>query len=122
MAGILAGDGSASDGAYRGVAPAARLVVFGSPAPQGHLSDLPIAVVDRLAAARDAGASVVNNSWGTRSGRSEYTADSYAVDEFLWHHPEMVVVFSAGNEAAEAGAIWSRATAGRSPRPAPPRT
>ena len=93
VAGILAGDGSASDGAYLDVARGARLVVLGSPAPQGYLSDLPTAVVDRLAAARDAGASVVNNSWGTRSGRSEYTVDSYAVDEFLWNHPEMVVVF-----------------------------
>lgn len=50
------------------------------------------------------GARVANNSWGPLwregdrvIGQVEYNAEATAIDGFMWHHPDHVVVFAAGN-------------------------
>jgi serine protease AprX len=106
VAGIALGSGSAAGGTYRGIAPAAQLAALGSADPQGRLRGLPTTIRDRLEEAVSAGAHTVNNSWGTRKAPSEYTADSWAVDEFVREHPDVVLVFSAGNEASDAGGMF----------------
>ncbi|MFQ6106426.1 MAG: S8 family serine peptidase [Thermoplasmata archaeon] len=45
--------------------------------------------------AYDAGARVHSNSWG--SSTSVYTFEAQMVDEFMWNHPDMLIVFSNGN-------------------------
>lgn len=47
-----------------------------------------------------------SNSWGDRGGG--YTSHSWESDQFMWQHPEFLLLFSAGNSG---GAIGSPATA-----------
>ena len=47
------------------------------------------------------GSRVHSNSWGSPAA-GEYTSDSQAVDQFVWNHPDMVILFSAGNEGIDA--------------------
>lgn len=49
------------------------------------------------------GARIHTNSWGApRAGI--YTVDSREVDEFMWNHRDMLILFSAGNEGQDADA------------------
>jgi serine protease AprX len=47
-----------------------------------------------------AGARIHTNSWG-RSDEGAYTETSRAVDEFMWRHRDMLILFSAGNEGVD---------------------
>lgn len=104
VAGSILGDGTASGGLIKGTAPAARLFFQSLLDAQGELGGLPADVGDLLDEAYQAGARVHNNSWGAAT-RSHYTIDSNDVDEFVWTHPDMLVVISAGNEGQAATAL-----------------
>lgn len=101
VAGVIAGDGSASNGTWRGVAPGAALLPLHAADESGALAGLPLSVGQWMAAAYDAGARIMNNSWGVDRALAEYTADCYEIDQFVWDHPDFVVVFSAGNECTD---------------------
>jgi serine protease AprX len=47
------------------------------------------------------GSRVHSNSWGSAVA-GEYTFDSQAVDQFVWDHPDMTILFAAGNEGIDA--------------------
>jgi subtilisin family serine protease len=93
-AGILAGNGTGSPNApVTGVAPAVILV------PQNAKASL----IDNLNAALRAGVRVHSNSWATELSADQrvpnrYVQISSAIDQFVCAHPDMLVVFSAGNE------------------------
>ncbi len=53
------------------------------------------ALADLFQSAYQAGARVHTNSWGTIGGM--YGPLSYDVDDYLYHHPDFLVVFAAGN-------------------------
>jgi serine protease AprX len=64
------------------------------------------------------GSRIHSDSWSANVG-GEYTTDSEAVDRFIWDHPNMVIVFSAGNFGVDGnqngyvdeGSVGSPATA-----------
>jgi serine protease AprX len=97
VAGIVAGDGSASDGYYTGMAPGAGLVGFSA----GEV----IAITDALGAFdyilshnNELKISVVNNSWGPEGSDNRFDAtDPVNVATKKLHDAGITVVFAAGN-------------------------
>ncbi len=87
------------DGGYTGGDDCAQRPGFGCP-----LRDLrPV-----LQQAYDQGARIHSNSWGDRQGvpgsevppTGNYSTGSRDIDDFVWTHPDMVVVFNTGNAGA----------------------
>lgn len=97
VAGSIAGDGTASSGALRGIAPKAKLFVQSLLDDKGKLGGLPVDLGKLFEEAYKKGARIHNNSWGSATG-SRYTIDSLEVDEFVKDNPDMLIVISAGNE------------------------
>ncbi|SFO58286.1 Subtilase family protein [Mesorhizobium sp. NFR06] len=108
VAGIAAGSGAASGGVLRGIAPAAELVVIGMRRDNGELA-LPLDLGDLLRVAVDNGARIINCSWGTPVG-AVYDSAALSVDRFVCAHPDVLVVFAAGNKGdARSGthSLWT---------------
>lgn len=100
VAGSLAGSGAASEGRYRGMAPAARLVVQSVADARGALM-IPADLNGPLEEAYAAGVRIHNDSWGSDSA-GEYTIRAQQADEFTWNHPDLLAVVAAGNEGRDA--------------------
>lgn len=97
VAGSAVGRGTASNGVFKGVAPAAQIVVQSLLDRAGGLGGLPVDLGDLLHEAYNSGVRIHNNSWGAATA-STYTMNSSEVDEYVWAHPDLLVVFAAGNE------------------------
>lgn len=131
VAGLALGNGEASDGRYRGVAPGASLVFQAieqftaiNPAHSGevasgyYLSGRPLDLRDLFKEARELGARIHVNAWGDPS-HGGYTDDCYEADDFLAKNPDAVILFAAGNDGADrdgnqridAGSLYSPASA-----------
>ena len=104
VAGSILGDGSASGGQFRGVAPEARLFFQSLLDANGGLGGLGVALAELFQEAYDAGVRVHNNSWGSATA-SAYTIDSTEVDDFIANHRDMLIVISAGNEGTAAAPL-----------------
>jgi hypothetical protein len=100
VAGTILGDGSASHGAIKGIAPGATLFFQSLLDDKDQLVELDLRLPDLLQQAYDNKARILNLSWGGPT-EAYYTPDSTMVDEFVFDHPEMLVVVSAGNESKE---------------------
>ncbi|MCO5192350.1 MAG: S8 family serine peptidase [Anaerolineae bacterium] len=128
VAGSVAGNGSmarssAASVTPRGVAPAARLyfqaveqtvnwkstgelIAAGIPVPRDWpqprygLYGLPNNLADLFAPAYNAGVRIHTNSWGA-ANEGLYNDTSSAVDEFMWRHRDMLLLFSAGNSGVD---------------------
>ncbi|MCL5257268.1 MAG: S8 family serine peptidase [Chloroflexi bacterium] len=109
VAGTIAGNGvnSGSNPAthsysqsFAGVAPEAKLVMQSVGGASGALT-LPSDLNSLFQQAYTAGARIHSDSWGGGTA-GEY--DSYAVDvdQFIWNHPDMSIVFAAGNGGTDA--------------------
>jgi len=99
VAGSVLGDGvTAAGGAGAGVAPGAQLVFQSIMDAQGRLR-LPVDLTELFDEAYQAGARIHNNSWSADT-KSFYTFNSREVDEFVFDHPDMLVVIAAGNEGS----------------------
>jgi len=70
------------------------------PAPY-HLAGLPGDLTVLFQAAYDLGARVHSNSWGGGEFGT-YDRDAAAVDQFVWDHPDAVILFAAGNDGTDA--------------------
>jgi serine protease AprX len=105
VAGSVLGDGILSGGGpIRGTAPRARLVLQSVLDAQGHLR-LPVNLNNLFAAPyNNDGARVHSNSWGDQVGDGSYSQQAREVDQFVWAHRDMVVVFAAGNDGADLSA------------------
>jgi subtilisin family serine protease len=113
VAGSILGNGKMSDGKIKGIAYRARLVfqaieqfVKFKPWPwipyeDGYyLTGLPADLKDLFQQAYDEGARIHSNSWGAPvNGR--YDAEAEEVDEFVWNHKDMTILFSAGNDGED---------------------
>ena len=99
VCGLVAGTGAASKGKITGMAPGAKLAVFGVVGPGGKLTGLPTDLGQLLQHAVDAGAKIVNLSLGFPLG-GPYDGYSMTVDKFLRAHPDVLVVIAAGNSGA----------------------
>ncbi len=113
VAGLVAGNGRRSGGRIAGIAPACELVFqaieqytevrpeYRARLPSGYyLNGRPLDLRELFASSADAGAFVHVNAWGDPA-RGDYTDDCYETDHFLFHHPEHVAIFAAGNDGAD---------------------
>ncbi|WMW21084.1 PGF-pre-PGF domain-containing protein [Methanolobus mangrovi] len=102
VAGSVLGNGSLSGGQYRGIAPEAELVFQALGDNNGSsLMYIPDDLNDLFQEAYDLGARIHTNSWGGASNGA-YTVFSLQVDQFTWEHPDMLILFSAGNSGTDA--------------------
>ncbi|MCB0635090.1 MAG: S8 family serine peptidase, partial [Lewinella sp.] len=108
--GSVMADGTQSGGLYAGVAPDATIVFQAieqwtdqtGTANDGYsLSGIPFDLNDFFQQAYDAGARIHTNSWGAPVNGA-YNANAQEVDEFVWDHPDMLIVYSAGNSGVDA--------------------
>ena len=97
VAGSVAGDGSASSGGIKGMAPAAGIFFQSILDANGKLGGLPWELNDLFDEAYQSGVRIHNNSWGS-STASRYMFTSIEVDEFVAAHRDMTIVIAAGNE------------------------
>jgi serine protease AprX len=107
VAGSVLGDGSASGGTIRGVAPKAKLFFQSLLDNMGGLGGLPEDLNKLFEEAYQSGARIHNNSWGAIA-YSMYRMSSMEVDEFVDTHRDMLIVISAGNEGQAADRLNSQ--------------
>ncbi len=87
---------------HDGMAPAARLVFQDIGSHDGYLSGLRAAsMYDLLHQAYATGARIHSNSYGRAEPAPGYDLDSAAIDEAVWDHHDLLVLFSAGNAGPE---------------------
>jgi len=99
VSGSIVGNGNASRGLIRGLAPKAKLFFQSVMDADGALGGLPLDLRDLFQEAYDAGVRIHNNSWGALAD-SEYLFNSLEVDQFVYDHKDMLIVISAGNEGS----------------------
>ncbi len=99
-AGSILGSGVMSTGLYRGVAFEAQIVHQSLLDSSGGLGGLPADLNSLFIQAYTNGARVHSDSWGS-SAAGKYTSDSQDADTFMWNHPDMLLVFSAGNSGTD---------------------
>ncbi len=110
-AGTIGGDNSATPEGYDtgdGMAYCAKLVVQ-DVGQGGILVGLPGNLNTLFGQAKNAGARVHSNSWGT--DYNGYSASSQDVDEFMWDNPTFLIVFAAGNTGPNEHTVGAPATA-----------
>ncbi|WP_342304514.1 putative Ig domain-containing protein [Methanolobus sp. ZRKC5] len=101
VTGSVLGNGEMSDGQYAGMAPEASLIFQAVGTDDWELGGIPTSNISILFQnAYDAGARIHTNSWGADSNGA-YNSYSYSVDQFSWSHPDMLILFSAGNEGSD---------------------
>ena len=101
VSGSVLGDGTASSGGIRGIAPKASLFFQSLLDANGKLTGLPLDLNDLFKEAYQSGARIHNNSWGAETP-SIYAMNSEEVDEFVRANPDMLVVIAAGNAGTAA--------------------
>jgi PGF-pre-PGF domain-containing protein len=99
VAGSVLGNGSLSGGQYSGMAPEAELV-FQSVGDNTEYLYLPDDLNVLFQAAYGLGARIHTNSWGS-SQNGVYTDYSMQIDQFMWEHQDMLILFSAGNSGVD---------------------
>ncbi len=99
-AGSILGNGAMSSGQYRGVAWESRLVHQSVMSSYGSLSGL-TNLTALYQQSFNNGSRIHSDSWGDDRYLGVYTALSRDTDEFMWNHPEMLIVFAAGNSGVD---------------------
>lgn len=102
--GSVLGDGTRSSGAVLGMAPDARLVVQSLLDDFGGLGGLNAGTTTILSDAYNQGARIQSNSWGSRTGCTgscPYSVRAAAYDSYLFSHPDLLVLFAAGNSGLD---------------------
>ena len=106
VAGSVLGDGlSGTEGAVRGTAPKAKLVLQSVLDAHDGLGGLPDDLNDlfRTPYTTDK-ARIHTNSWGSNGNFGVYDQQAYEVDQFVHEHRDMLICFAAGNEGVDANA------------------
>jgi hypothetical protein len=99
--GSVLGNGSAwSNGLYQGMSYQAELVIQSCGDKSSSLY-LPDDLNEIYIQAYTNGARIHSDSWGS-SHYGEYTISSKQSDEFIWNHPDMLIVFAVGNSGVDA--------------------
>jgi uncharacterized repeat protein (TIGR01451 family) len=104
VAGSVLGDGTQSAGAITGMAPDASLVMQSLYAASwSTVGGAAVGPTQMLNDAYSQGARIQTNSWGGDCGTScPYTARAASYDDYLFDHPDLLVLFAAGNSGADA--------------------
>jgi hypothetical protein len=123
VAGTIAGDNLANPVTHDpgdGMAPAAKLVVQDAGFLTDNCGDLPgigCPVVDLKPFFEQAyvqGARIHTNSWGDNENaflQNNYSAACQDVDEFMFTHPDFLILFAAGNSGPRAASVGSPSVA-----------
>jgi subtilisin family serine protease len=105
VAGSVLGSGFSESmgGDIKGAAPKAQLVLQSLLDSRGGLGGIPPNLGDLfLPPYRDDGARIHTNSWGSVSSRQlPYDGSAADIDEFVCNHPDMVILFAAGNDGKD---------------------
>ncbi|HZV44298.1 MAG TPA: S8 family serine peptidase, partial [Saprospiraceae bacterium] len=97
VTGSIVGNGTASGGKIKGMAPGAKVFFQSLLDKDGSLTNFDLQLHELFNQAYQKGARIHNNSWGA-DAEARYTIDATMVDEFIYEHPEMLIIISAGNE------------------------
>ncbi len=101
VAGSVAGRGTLSNGRIQGSSPRASLYAVSLLTPDERMN-----FAENFEAMAKptyaAGARIHTNSWGYRGHFGEYPSLSRQVDQFVWEHPDFLVLFAAGNDGIDA--------------------
>jgi len=123
VAGTIAGDNFANLITHDpgdGMAPGAKLVVQDAGFRTDNCGDLPgigCPVVDLKPIFQQAftqGARIHTNSWGDNENaavQNNYSTASQDVDQFMFDHPDFLILFAAGNAGPGTGTVGSPSTA-----------
>jgi subtilisin family serine protease len=101
VAGSVLGRGTASGGILKGGAYQAGLVVESLWSPIIDNLTVPPQMGKLFQTAYDQGARVHTNSWGSAQVVGEYDSMAQQVDDFMFSHPDFLIVFAAGNSGAD---------------------
>jgi hypothetical protein len=103
VAGSVLGDGvSTVDGAVRGTAPKAKLVLQSVLDNQDGLGGLPDDLNDLFQKPYTTDkARIHTNSWGSTGNFGVYDQQAFEVDQFISEHRDMLICFAAGNEGVD---------------------
>jgi serine protease AprX len=101
VAGSVLGAGTQSKGALKGGAYDATMVAESMWSPMLGGLAVPSKLSDLFGKAYDAGARVHTNSWGKAAEFGAYDSFAQQTDEFMASHPDMLIVFAAGNSGVD---------------------
>jgi serine protease AprX len=107
VTGTLAGSGAASHGAYKGMAPDAELVFQSIMDTGGGWSGIGASIQHLLDDAYLDDVRIHNDSWTVEGNGSAYPAYSVELDEYVYSHPDLLVVAAAGNSGSAAHPVNS---------------
>ena len=111
VAGSIAGNAtpySSSDAQYNGEAPSAKLS-FVDIGGSGDSLSLPDDLNIHFFWMYHDGARISSHSWG--GSANGYTGEAMNVDQFMWSHPDYLVLFANGNAGSNTNTAGSPATA-----------
>ncbi len=109
VAGSLLGSGALSGAnpathtftnSYAGIVPDAQLILQSMYTSAGKLGGFPADLKGLFLTPYNDGARVHSNSWDVVY-QNVYTTDCRNVDQFVWEHPDMNILFAAGNEGKD---------------------
>ncbi len=109
VTGSVLGTGAASNGAQKGMAPGAQLVMQSLSDTEGGLVLPPEGLPALFEQARLAGAQLHTNSWGYST--TAYESEATAVDDYTWLHKDFTILFAAGNAGPYSGTVSTPGTA-----------
>ena len=111
VAGSIAGNAtpySSSDAQYNGEAPSAKLS-FVDIGGSGDSLSLPDDLNVHFYWMYHDGARISSHSWG--GSANGYTGEAMNVDQFMWNHPDFLILFANGNSGSNTNTVGSPATA-----------
>ncbi len=101
VAGSVVGTGRMSQGQIRGGAYAANFVAVSIWSDLFGNISIPPQFQTVFQKPYDTGARIHTNSWGSAANLGGYDNFAAQVDQFMWDHPDMLVVFAAGNSGQD---------------------
>ena len=103
VAGSVLGRGVRSGGLLKGAAYDAKVVFESMWSPIISNLTVPPKLAQLFQAAYDEGARIHSNSWGAAREDivGSYEAMAQQVDQFMWDHPDMLVIYAAGNSGVD---------------------
>jgi PGF-pre-PGF domain-containing protein len=101
VTGSVLGNGALSGGQYKGMAHEALLVFQAAGTADGELTGIQMDLNILFQQAYNEGARIHTNSWGYTSDSGNYSLNSWQVDTFMWNNPDMLILFSAGNQGKD---------------------
>ncbi len=101
VSGSVLGNGAGCDGKLKGGAFEAGLIAQGMWSPMMNNLTVPTKLADLFSPAYEDGSRIHTNSWGSPMNPGAYDNSAAQVDQFMWDHPDFLVLFAAGNSGVD---------------------